>query len=519
MRPSLTRGGVLLAVLVGLPTSSAFAAAAAILCHPDPPGTKTAKVSGVVKNYRMRGAGVSIVYSGNHGCRRTYWALGRSLSPAKPAPSSACANEPTPPTATPNGGTGRVSLIRGSADLPDRVRVVSATGAVRSWPLPEHVQRFDSFGQKAVFAGAEREVYAVSLANGRVSLVGLDRHGDVPQIDAPGVVFQDNLAKQNEYSGQTLMKFIPAAAVDRALWKSGRPLDLPGKIERIGMDGFRVALVVHPGGECSQIMYWNIAWSYLSKITDEDERTCHLTTNGGVIRSVAIAGIRSAWIIRSQGADRLLTSNSTACFDRIIATVPRTNGRLTSVSGDGADLAFAMVNTAEQANQSGTVLEREVQPLVRGAGAPVAVSVDAGRFAILNRSGTIDLRTDRGELTGTIQEPDATAVALRANRVVVLTRSGRLQVFVADTQEKRSDWAAPAGVSSHVDVQFGVAVLTAGKKVFAVSLKTGRTILVATAPGAVRAEIEPPGIAYSYNTGSGGHLRFIRFARIEKVLR
>ena len=189
------------------------------------------------------------------------------------------------------------------------------------------------------------------------------------------------------------------------------------------------------------------------------------------------------------------------------------------MSGDGADLAFAMMNTAEQANQSGTVLEREVQPLVRGAGAPVAVSVDAGRFAILNRNGTIDLRTDRGELAGTIQDPDATAVALRANRVVVLTRSGRLQVFAAATQEKRSDWAAPAGVSSHVDVQFGVAVLTAGKKVFAVSLKTGRPILVATAPGAVSAEIEPPGIAYSYNTGAGGHVRFIRFAKVERALR
>jgi hypothetical protein len=514
MRASLTRGGVLLAVLFGLPTTGAFAAVAALICHPNPPGTKTVRVNGVVERYRMHGTGVSIVYRGRHRCLRTQWKIGAALTPARRLRESACTAGAVRPARS-----SRVALVSGSADLPDRVRVVSASGAARSWPLPEHVQSVDAYGSTGVFAGAEREVYAIDLSSGRAALVGLDRHGDRPQIDAPGVVFQDNLAKKTERSGRTLMKFIPSAAVDRALSKAGRPLDFAGNVETIGMDGFRVALALHRQGECAQIMYWNIAWDYLAKITDEDERTCHLTENGGVIRSVAIAGIRSAWLIRSRRADRILTSNSTACFDRIVVTVPRRDGKVTALSGDGPALAYATSRDVADGNVIGIVRERTVRPLVRAAGAPAAMSADDRQLAILNGNGTIDIRLARGELAATVQEPDAAALALRANRLVVLTRSGRLHVFASDTWEQVSDWAAPAGVSPHVDVQFGVAVLTAGRRVFAVSLKTGRRVILARAPGVVQAEIEPPGVAYAYNTSSGGHLRFIRFAEVEAALR
>jgi len=517
MRPSVTRGSILLAVLFGLPTSGAFAAVAAIICHPDPPGTKTAKVAGAVMDYRMRGAGVSIVYRGLHGCRRTHWSIGGSLSPAKHAPKAACA-ERAIRQGTPTGGTGRVAVVHGSADLPTRVRIVSATGVVRSWPLPEHVQRFDAFGQTAVFAGAEREVYAVNLANGRVALVGLDRKGDVPQIDAPGVVFQDNLAKKYERSGRTLMKFIPAAAVQNALWNAGKPVDLPGPVEAIGMDGFRVALAFHRPGDCSQILYWNIAWDYLSKISDEDETTCELTEAGGSIRSVSIAGIRSAWTIHSRRADRILTSNSTRCFDRVVSTVRRKRGGVTGLSGDGASLVYAVRNDEGRGNAVGIVRGRDTRTLVHD-GAPMAVSADAGRIAVLNRTGTIDLRSAKGELIATIRDTDAAAVALRANHVVVLTRSGSLDVFRTATQEKLHSWPAPSGLASRVDAQFGVAVVTAGGNVYAISLTTGRQALVASVPGSAMAEIEPSGIVYAYNTGSRGHLRFIRFAEVEAALR
>ena len=118
MRASLTRGGVLLTVLFALSATGAFAAAAAIICHPDPAGTKTAKVGGAVARYRMHGNTVNIVYQGARGCRRASWAIGLSISHAKPAPASAC-ERPAEAGSLPAGGTGRVSLVRGSPDLPE----------------------------------------------------------------------------------------------------------------------------------------------------------------------------------------------------------------------------------------------------------------------------------------------------------------------------------------------------------------------------------------------------------------
>ena len=465
----------------------------------------------------MRGTGVNIVYRAAHGCRSTHWTIGRTLAPARPVRNAACANRAIAGLATPRGGTGRVSLIPGSADRPDRVRVVSASGVVRSWPLAERARRLDSFGQTAVFAGPQREVYAVGLRDGREALIGLDRRDDVPQIDTTGVVFQDNLAKKSERSGRTLMKFLPSRAVERALSNAGRPIDLPGRVEAIGMDGFRVALAMHRPGECAQILYWNIAWDYTSKITDEDERTCRLSDAGGEIRSVAIAGIRSAWMIHSRRADRILTSNSTACFDRIVSTVTRRDGGITSLSGDGSSLVFSVKNDGGRGNAIGAVRGRDAQTLVR-EGAPVAVSADAGRIAVLDRTGAIDIRLSTGELAGTIRDTEAVAIALRAQHLVVLTRSGRLQVFSTATQEKLHDWPAPAGVSSRIDAQFGLAVVTAGGNVYAVSLTTGRQSLIASVSGPVLAEIEPSGIAYAYNSGTRGHLRFVRLAEVEAAV-
>src|SRR5438552_1131882 len=108
----------------------------------------------------------------------------------------------------------RASLTRGGVLLAALV-ALPAAGAIAA---------------TAASSGAEREVYAVDLRSGRVALIGLDRHGDVPQIDAPGVVFQDDLYKEKEYTGQTRMKFIPAGAVDHSLAKAGTPLDLEGAI-------------------------------------------------------------------------------------------------------------------------------------------------------------------------------------------------------------------------------------------------------------------------------------------------
>ena len=49
-------------------------------------------------------------------------------------------------------------------------------------------------------------------------------------------------------------------------------------------------------------------------------------------------------------------------------------------------------------------------------------------------------------------------------------------------------------------------------------VNTGRTATLARAPQAVRAAIEAPGVAYTYNARGHGYLRFVPMSTVERSL-
>src|SRR6266516_2200667 len=301
------RWSLFFAVLAGVLVTGATAGS---ICHPDPAGTKTARVPGRVQHYTMRGSRVTIIYRAHQACRMVHWRIFARVGMAKRA--SGCAEGPTLP-----GSHGRLTLVRGSSDEPDRLLVRSPVR--HAWPLPERPSSLDAFGQTAVFA-SDREVYSVRLTDGHVALIGPSKRGDTPQIEAPGVVYQGNLYKRYERAGWTTMKFIPRSAVQRALGNVGKPVDLPGRIEGFSMDGNRVAVGVRPRGECARILFWNVAWRYAAWISDEDELTCKLTGARAEIRDVAIGGARAEWTIGSGQVERVVSASSWACIDRVAVT-------------------------------------------------------------------------------------------------------------------------------------------------------------------------------------------------------
>jgi hypothetical protein len=66
---------------------------------------------------------------------------------------------------------------------------------------------------------------------------------------------------------------------------------------------------------------------------------------------------------------------------------------------------------------------------------------------------------------------------------------------------------------------YGIALLTAGRDVFAVNVETGRTAHLMHAPGRVSAQLEGPGAAIQFNTQRRGHLRFLPMSWIEARIR
>jgi hypothetical protein len=137
---------------------------------------------------------------------------------------------------------------------------------------------------------------------------------------------------------------------------------------------------------------------------------------------------------------------------------------------------------------------------------------------VLRADGRIDVW--RGKRLRRSFEPDgAQAIAFRAQELTVLTRRQTLDVFsLADGQLLHS-WSVPGGTSPAVSTHFGVAVLTAGRNVFALELATGRRAVLFHAPAAVAAQVNDAGVVYRYNLHRAGFLGFVPFAAVERALR
>lgn len=75
----------------------------------------------------------------------------------------------------------------------------------------------------------------------------------------------------------------------------------------------------------------------------------------------------------------------------------------------------------------------------------------------------------------------------------------------------------PAG-AAHVDLQYGIAVVTARRSVYGVDTASGRIARLAVAPVAVRAEIEPVGVVYAYSVKGLGTAVLVPMTRVERAV-
>jgi len=108
--------------------------------------------------------------------------------------------------------------------------------------------------------------------------------------------------------------------------------------------------------------------------------------------------------------------------------------------------------------------------------------------------------------------PDgARAIALRAGELVVLTKRQTIDVFSRADGSLLHSWRIPRGLARTVDVHFGVAVFTIGRRAFALRLSNGRIAPLVKTPGAVAAQIDDVGVVYRYNVRGQGYLGFIPF--------
>jgi hypothetical protein len=422
---------------------------------------------------------------------------------------------------------------------------------------PAHVGLYRDI---AILSYATREaLHAIRISNGRIAQIGIARAVDRPRIGPAGVVYQDDLdvAKHRTAPAERTLKLVPLAAVREEL---GRPFSTVRKymsystpprpatvasgsrppaasapryrgadpplpfvgapITAVSMDGPRVALAVRdPQGRCDYVLFWNVLWHYVTRLTRAVGQTCLPVHGPGGITDVAIAGSRAVWTVTYSGETRVLAATITDCQEWVVARPAA--GERVALAGGGGVLAYA---TASRRQERPEVSDIGVVPsfwegasIGRIPSRVIELSVDGDRVAALDGRGNVSIRTRRGEPTAQFNVGRARALALRGVAVAVL-RDGAVDVYSVATGARTHSWTVPAEAAS-VDLHYGIAVITAARDVYALNIETGRIARIFRGPSRVFAQVEAPGAAIAFTAAGRGSLRFIPMSRLEASIR
>jgi hypothetical protein len=485
----------------------------AYVCHPDLPGTRSFQVRGRVDGYTLSGRLVTVrAWVG--GCeRRIVW---RPLNSTSSAGTCTSSRPRATLRRTASDGLRRVVLVRGTRmpDQPDRLAVYDArTGArLHAWPLPAAALSVDVAGGLAVVSTGNG-VYVVRLRDGRFALVGVKRPLDRPRIDAGGMVFQDDLYKRRS-ARRSLLKVLPRSTLAHALRPFG-PLRLPARIGDFSLDGRSVIFVQKdPKGDCDRIGVWTIPWHYSTDLMDEPPICPERHAPGG-ITALALGGQFVEVLTTYGNVQTLISSTFVHCVEKVVARTTLRHGSIPLLAGDSLTLAYALRSTT-----GATRIARLHASRAAGSTqlpSALRLSVDRGLIAVLRGDGRVDV-LQGGRVVRIFERTGARGIAIRRGQLTLLTRAGTLDIYAVGDGQLLHRWRAPEGSIPQFDVHYGVAVLTAGRRVYAINLTTGKRRVLLTAPHAIRAHLDDIGVVYAYNADRGSVLGFIPFAAVERAL-
>ena len=510
-------------VVAALATVGIAAAAAgdARPCHPDLPGTRSWTVTGQVTSYRFAGRGTVVASVRTKRCagvaRWSYAANATASVSCRGSSAGGSGAAPQHLVAAQGNRLVRVVLAPAGVDRPDRLDVINrGTGRrIASWPLIDRPARVTLFGKIAILSAAARNaLYALRISDGRIAMLGVARAGDRPIIGREGVVYQDGLSLKalRVAPNRVTLKFVPLASVVRQLSLADRQIETPGRITAFGMDGRRVAFAVHePARGCDVVKFWTPPWYFVAHVTHPTGPTCRSTHGAGGVPNVAMAGDRLAWTTRIGDTTRVFAASTIGCQEWVVAR-PGPGAAVAALAGDGDVLAYALRSgtvglvSYDSDDWYGKVLSRSSVQVT-------ALSVDGDQIATLYRDGTVTVLSYEGDPVSRFAAGPGRAVALRGDTVAVL-RSGRLDVYSAETGLLTHSWPVPADARS-VDLQYGLAVVAAGGNVYAINVSTGRSARLLHVQGRAAAQIDSPGVVVQFNVGDHGYLRLIPMSTVE----
>lgn len=487
----------LLALGAPLAVAALGGSALATVCHPDARGTRTLALRGAVRSAALDGRQVDFVVAGRAGCTRIAWSIASGRSVRRTA---ACGSP-----------VRAVASARVAPRVDSRGRTALALADGRLLPLPARPKpgSLKLAGGIAVYSAVHGQgVFAVRTSDGAYTFLGPDGGAFPALVGARGVVFHDGEMKPALRAGTTIVKFVPRAAIEQRFAVTTAPIETRGPIRAISFDGPRVAIAVaDPRGVCDSVLYWNVAWPPVQRISGPASLTC-VRGAATAIPALAIGGFRTEWV----AGDRLI-AGSPRCQQWIVRRLAQgpARERVTALAGDGSTLAYA--TTVRGLTSVGVVTGAwRARQIAAGAGAPL-LAASRGRVAVLWPDGTLELRGVGGRLGARVAVGPARSLALDGSTLAVLRR-GRLDVYDARTGSRTERLRVPAGATS-VDLRYGVAALADGRSAVAVDTRSGRSAVVGSGSARlVGVQVDDLGLAYAW----GRTARFVPWTRIDTML-
>jgi hypothetical protein len=191
-----------------------------------------------------------------------------------------------------------------------------------------------------------------------------------------------------------------------------------------------------------------------------------------------------------------------------------------AVHGDGDLLVFdglMRVGGGHESCQPGFEVATICATLRRGDYAGPIESVSGG-FIATGGSDAVAVLDEHGGLVRVFRfhPADVSAARLDGGRLLVW-RFGVLELYDVATGALQLSRPMPAGYRL-TDVDGGIAVLLGTNRIMLLRLDDGRSLTLTPGQEPTLADLEPPGLYYSYATGSGGRVVFVSRAEIVRRL-
>jgi hypothetical protein len=289
----------------------------------------------------------------------------------------------------------------------------------------------------------------------------------------------------------------------------------------ISADAGRVAYTVGPAAaDCEYVSIWSPAKKSIVRVWPRRPAPCgdRAFTESYPIYELALGGSVVAW-------SQVDGCGSTGCGSELLAAVlPRAPQDV--ADDDGTDYGpgqWAYFGPLGHGNifllPDGLRVELPTGKVRRCEPQGDGYASVAGGLLAVYRGANIAVLDDRCTLVRLLRvRTNSVNAALLDRRRLVVTRSGRLDVYDIASGARVLTGPLPAGYRL-TDVSAGIAVLRRGRRILVLRLSDGHSLLLWPERGPVQAEIEAPGLYYSYATPDGrGRLELVPTAELERQL-